>query len=42
MDIKAHWEEVYATIRSDHVSWYQASPTTSLRLLESAGIGPAT
>jgi hypothetical protein len=42
VDTKTHWERVYSTKRSDEVSWYQASPAPSLRLLDSAGIGPET
>ena len=42
MDTKAHWERVYSTKRSDEVGWYQATPATSLRLLENAGIRPNT
>jgi len=42
VDTKTHWERVYSTNRSDEVSWYQASPAPSLRLLDSAGIGPKT
>jgi SAM-dependent methyltransferase len=29
-----HWDAVYGTGRSDEVSWFQARPDTSLRLLE--------
>jgi hypothetical protein len=42
MDTKAHWERVYATKRSDEVSWFQPVPDPSLRLLERAGIDPHT
>jgi hypothetical protein len=42
METKAHWERVYSSKRSDEVSWYQASPALSLRLLDHAGIGPNT
>ncbi len=37
-----HWEHVYATKQSDEVSWFQREPAPSLRLLEEAGLGPAT
>lgn len=37
-----HWEEVYRTRRADQVSWYQASPVTSLALVEALGVGAAT
>ena len=33
----AHWDDVYATKGTDRVSWYQARPATSLRLLEAVG-----
>ena len=42
MDTKTHWERVYSTKAGDEVSWYQATPTTSLRLLDAAGIAPGT
>lgn len=42
MESKAHWERVYSTKGSDEVSWYQANPAPSLRLLNDAGIGPNT
>jgi SAM-dependent methyltransferase len=33
-DTAGHWDSVFATKASDEVSWFQAQPTTSLRLLE--------
>lgn len=42
MDRKTHWDRVYTTKASDEVSWYQPEPTTSLRLLEKAGLTAAT
>jgi hypothetical protein len=39
---QTHWEHVFATKASNEVSWYQAEPTTSLRLIEAAGAGPST
>ena len=42
MDTKTHWERMYSTKRSDEVSWYQATPTASLRLLDAAGISSGT
>lgn len=33
VDSAAHWDSVYATKGSDAVSWYQAEPGMSLRLL---------
>jgi hypothetical protein len=38
VDTKAHWEKVYSTKHSDEVSWYQANPAPSLRLLDHARI----
>ena len=42
MDRKEHWERVYETKATDAVSWFQETPTVSARLLQSAGLGPAT
>lgn len=36
MDRKAHWERVYRSTLPDHVSWYQAEPELSLRLIRDA------
>lgn len=33
-----HWERVYATKEESEVSWYQDAPTTSLEMIEKAGI----
>ncbi len=38
MDRRDHWERIYRTRRSDELSWYQAQPQTSLRLIASAGV----
>ena len=35
-----HWDDVYATKGTDRVSWFQARPATSLRLLEAFGETP--
>jgi SAM-dependent methyltransferase len=35
----AHWEEVYRTRNPAEVSWYQADPAVSLRLVEQTGVG---
>ncbi|WP_217884255.1 hypothetical protein [Sphingobium sp. GW456-12-10-14-TSB1] len=32
-----HWDEVYRTKAPDHVSWYQASPEPTLRILDQFG-----
>jgi ubiquinone/menaquinone biosynthesis C-methylase UbiE len=34
MDVKSHWENVYATKASDTVSWYRPHLDTSLALIE--------
>ena len=39
-DLRDHWNRIYATRSATEVSWYQPSPTTSLRLIEAAGSGP--
>ena len=36
---QAHWENVYATRRTDAVSWYQTSAEPSLALIRGSGIG---
>lgn len=33
-DRKKHWEKIYQNKRTDDVSWYQPSPTTSLQFVE--------
>ncbi len=33
MDAKSHWEEVYRTRAATDVSWYQAHPAASLKLI---------
>lgn len=38
MDRKRHWEHVYETKGAADVSWYQAEPETSLRLLDAGGL----
>ncbi|HEV8129779.1 MAG TPA: class I SAM-dependent methyltransferase [Acidobacteriota bacterium] len=42
MDGKAHWEAIWAEKPSTEMSWYQARPELSLRLIESAGIEPTS
>lgn len=37
MDRKEHWEQVFHTKASTDVSWFQATPATSLQLLDAAG-----
>jgi SAM-dependent methyltransferase len=40
MDVKKHWEEVYATKAPDAVSWYRPHLETSLALIERTASGP--
>lgn len=35
MDKKNHWEDVYQKKKVDEVSWYQAQPDSTLRLIDS-------
>lgn len=35
---KQHWENIYKTKETNDVSWYQDSPTLSLRLIEKTGV----
>ncbi len=39
IDRKAHWQGVYKRKHEDEVSWYQARPETSLRLIANTGLG---
>jgi ubiquinone/menaquinone biosynthesis C-methylase UbiE len=39
MNRTEHWNQVYQTNPPDDVSWFQTRPTTSLRLIESCGVG---
>jgi SAM-dependent methyltransferase len=38
MTRQTHWDRIYATKESHQVSWFQPEPTTSLRLLDAAGM----
>lgn len=38
MDRKQHWDTVYTTKGESEVSWFEALPAVSLRLLEAAGL----
>jgi len=42
MDRKGHWNHVFETKPEQHVSWFEALPETSLRLLEAAGLNAET
>ncbi len=39
-DSQAHWEQVYRDRQADEVSWYQAHPAISLRLIEASAVSP--
>jgi hypothetical protein len=38
MNRKEHWERVHTGKPAAQVSWFQAAPALSLRLLDSAGL----
>ena len=38
MDRRQHWERVYQTKDSTELSWFQADPSMSLRLLDAGGL----
>jgi hypothetical protein len=38
MDVKGHWERVYMTKTERDLSWFEALPTVSLRMIEAAGL----
>jgi rhodanese-related sulfurtransferase len=38
--LTAHWDAAYATRGTDGVSWFEATPATSLELIRRAGAGP--
>ena len=42
MDTKQHWEHIYRTKAERDVSWFEALPAVSLRMIEAAGIDPDT
>jgi len=42
MDTKQHWEHIYRTKAERDVSWFEALPAASLRMIEAAGIYPDT
>jgi ubiquinone/menaquinone biosynthesis C-methylase UbiE len=39
MNRKEHWNQVYQTKAPDEVSWYQARPATSLKLIKACAVG---
>jgi 2-polyprenyl-3-methyl-5-hydroxy-6-metoxy-1,4-benzoquinol methylase len=38
MNTHAHWQQVYESMSPHEVSWYQASPTLSLDLIQATGL----
>jgi hypothetical protein len=42
MDAKQHWETVYSTKGERDVSWFEALPAMSIRMIEAAGLNPNT
>lgn len=40
--LRQHWESVYSTKNPTEVSWYQATPATSLSLIRASGAAPST
>jgi hypothetical protein len=42
MDRKTHWQSVFTTKPADAVSWFQAEPTVSARLLDAVGLSRDT
>jgi 2-polyprenyl-3-methyl-5-hydroxy-6-metoxy-1,4-benzoquinol methylase len=41
-DNTQHWRDVYASKDARSVSWFQGSPTPSLRLIGTSGLGPGS
>ena len=39
-DRARHWEQIYRSQPAESVSWFEAAPTTSLALLDRAGLDP--
>ncbi len=42
MDRKQHWDTLFRDKRERDVSWFEAFPAVSLRMMEAAGLGPET
>ena len=42
MDVRGHWERLYSTKGERDVSWFEALPTVSLRMLDAAGLNRET
>lgn len=39
-DRRGHWNKVYSSKRPEELTWFQARPRASLRLIRKAGLGP--
>jgi hypothetical protein len=42
MDAKQHWDTLFTARGEGDVSWFEALPAISLRMMEAAGLGPDT
>jgi hypothetical protein len=42
MNRKQHWDSVFTRKGEREVSWFEALPAISLRMMEAAGLGPET
>lgn len=42
IDIKSHWNKVYARVDETKLGWYEADVSPSMRLVKKAGIGPGS
>ncbi len=42
MQRQSHWDAVYSTRGEQQLSWFEALPALSLRMLEAAGLTPET
>jgi hypothetical protein len=42
MQRQSHWDAVYSTRGERQLSWFEALPSVSLRMMEAAGLTPET
>ena len=42
MQRQSHWDAVYSTRGEERLSWFEALPSLSLRMMEAAGLSPET
>jgi hypothetical protein len=42
MQRQSHWDAVYRTRGEEQLSWFEALPSLSLRMMEAAGLTPET